>query len=65
MADTATTDLTEKTTVDGEESFMVVDERESTAANQNKFMTIDTLLGSILTFENDILVYEGDILYMA
>jgi hypothetical protein len=63
MTDYAITDLDEKEAVNGEELIEVVDLRESDEEDQNKYMTIDTFLGSILTFENEILVYEGDILY--
>jgi len=67
MIDYAISDVPagEKTTVDGAELIPVVDLKESEEEDQNKYMTIDTLLSSVLTYESDILIYEDDILYMA
>lgn len=64
MADTAITGFTAKTDVDGEEVLLIVDLRESDEEDQNKKMTIDTLFASILTHDGDVLVYEGEILYI-
>jgi len=63
MVDSAITDYTEKTTVDGEELIEVADLRESAAADQNKKITIDTIMSSIWTYEGDVLTYGGDVLY--
>ncbi len=63
MADKAITDYTAKTDVNGEELLEVVDEREALAANQNKSMSIDVLFSSILTHEDEVLIYENEVLF--
>lgn len=63
MADLETSNLDAKTDVNGEELLMVVDLRESDESDQNKKMTTDTLFSSVLTYENEILIFEDDILY--
>ncbi len=63
MADQAITDYTAKTDVNGEELLEVVDEREALAANQNKSMSIDVLFSSILTHEDEVLIYENEVLF--
>jgi len=65
MADQAITDYTEKTDLNGEELLEVVDLREALAADQNKKMTIDTLFSSIVTHDNVVVVYEGEVVYSA
>ena len=61
MADSTISDLTEKTSVDGEELIPVVDLRESATASQNKHMTIDTLISSFVTIDGEVVTYDGDI----
>ena len=63
MADQAITDYTEKTDVHGEELLEVVDERETLAADQNKSMTIDTMLSSIVAHDGAVVVYESNVVY--
>ncbi len=63
MADKAITDYTAKTDVNGEELLEVVDEREALAASQNKSMSIDVLFSSILTHEDEVLIYENEVLF--
>jgi len=63
MADQAITDYTEKTDVHGEELLEVVDEREALAANQNKSMSIDTLLSSVVTYDSEVVVFENNVVY--
>jgi len=63
MADQAITDFDEKTDVHGEELIEVVDLREAAAADQNKKMTIETIFNAIVTFEGNVLVYNGNIVY--
>ncbi len=63
MADSAITDYSAKTSVDGEELIEVVDLRESAAADQNKKMTIATLFAAIITYDAEIVTYDGDIIY--
>lgn len=63
MADTKISDATAKSTVNGEEVFPIVDLRESLTTNQNKKMTTDTILASVLTYENEVLIFEDDALY--
>jgi len=62
MTDYAITDLTEKTTVDGDELIEVVDLKESEEEGQNKKMTIATLMGSIMCYENAVVCYENEVL---
>lgn len=63
MADQAITDYTEKTDVNGEELLEVVDLREALEANQNKKMSIDTLLSSIITHDNAVVIHESEVVY--
>lgn len=63
MADQAITDYTAKTDVNGEELLEVVDLRETSAADQNKKMTIDTLFSSIVTRDGAVVVYENEVVY--
>ena len=63
MADQGISDYTEKTDVHGEELLEVVDEREALAASQNKSMSIDTLLSSVVTYDSAVLVYENNVVY--
>jgi len=61
MADTAISDLDAKTNVNGEELIPIVDLRESAAADQNKYMTLSNLFGSIVIHENEMVFYENAI----
>jgi len=61
MADTAISDLDAKTTVDGAELLVVVDLKESEEEDQNKYMTIETLMGSIICYENTVVCYENEV----
>ena len=57
------TAYTEKTTVDGEELIEVVDLRESSTTDQNKKMTIATLLSSLVFYDTELVTYDGDVVW--
>lgn len=64
MTNKAVSDYTEKTDVDGEELLEVIDLRESLVANQNKKMTTDTLLGSMVTHGDGVVVFNDEVVYI-
>ena len=63
MANKAITDYTEKTDVCGEELLEVVDLRESAASDQNKKITIGTLLGAIVCHDDEVVIHDDEVVW--
>lgn len=61
MADSTLSAITRTATPKGTLLFYVVDPNEATAANRSKKITFTSLVDSIVTYQSDILTYQGNV----
>ena len=61
MADSTVSAITRTALPKGYLVFYAVDPSEATAANRSKKITLSSVVNSFVTYNGDIVIYQGDI----
>lgn len=65
MADSAITDYTSMTAPHLNILFETVDLRESAAADQNKKITLSTIMSKLVCHNNEVVCHDDEVVYLS